>query len=99
MSGRDQYATWLDGLSDEALYGRCVHVMQANVGRREKTPDLVFGETTQIDPFFISVWLPRTSERSGQEQLDEIFDFITSSIPTSCASSYSHASEQLPRSQ
>ncbi len=66
----DQFATWLDGLSDEALYGRCVHVMKANVGRREKTPEFwsVHMECGRRQPDGPALW--RRAEEAVRRESD-----------------------------
>jgi hypothetical protein len=62
------------GLRCEPYLSDQINPPCAMVGRREKSPDLVFTEVTQVDPFYISVWVPRAEERTGQEMLDEYFD-------------------------
>lgn len=46
----------------------------AMIERRQMTPDLVFGETTQIAALAIRLYFQRTEEVSGQMDLDELFD-------------------------
>lgn len=46
----------------------------AMVGRRQMSPDLVFGESTQIAALTVHVFVQRSEEGDGQEQLDEYMD-------------------------
>jgi hypothetical protein len=73
---REQLATIVEltGLRCEPYLSDQVNTPCAQIGRLPMTPDLVFGETTQIARLYIEVLVSRAAERQAQQLLDEYLD-------------------------